>query len=462
MLGMDSNMLKMLYTMKESETEINNWSVSMHTLVNFLVKNGDSLSSAMGSSQLNSLSTAQAIINGSVNGTAYTSNQISSLMGMSKDQAQQLYLLYTSRHGDTSGWTLSVKGFIDFIIDDVLPNDEYADKIDADTSDMLSSTRTMVNAVVSGKVYTATEMGGLLSGLSEDLKPAMIELLYLYAESIQNSNPVWTMTLETLFNYMINDVLSDSRFESVIDSDMRQTLLETQDTLKDGKSQLVTNQYSRLVITTSYPEEGADTTSFLTSLEEYASNNLSGKYYLIGNSAMNHEMQKTFDGEFSFITILTAIAIFLIVALTFKSLSIPAILVLLVQCGVYITVTVTGIISSSMYYLALLIVECILMGATIDYGILFTNYYRESRRTMDVKEALKKAYAGSIHTIMTSGLILVTVTAIVGGMFEEATVSAIVKTLSIGSFCAIVLILFILPGILAVCDKIVTRKKKRV
>lgn len=261
---------------------------------------------------------------------------------------------------------------------------------------------------------------------------------------------------------MINDVLSDSRFESVIDSDMRQTLLETQDTLKDGKSQLVTNQYSRLVITTSYPEEGADTTSFLTSLEEYASNNLSGKYYLIGNSAMNHEMQKTFDGEFSFITILTAIAIFLIVALTFKSLSIPAILVLLVQCGVYITVTVTGIISSSMYYLALLIVECILMGATIDYGILFTNYYRESRRTMDVKEALKKAYAGSIHTIMTSGLILVTVTAIVGGMFEEATVSAIVKTLSIGSFCAIVLILFILPGILAVCDKIVTRKKERV
>ena len=113
-----------------------------------------------------------------------------------------------------------------------------------------------------------------------------------------------------------------------------------------------------------------------------------------------------------------------------------------------------------MYYLALLIVECILMGATIDYGILFTNYYRESRRLFDVKKALKKAYAGSIHTIMTSGLILVTVTGVVGGMFEEATVQAIVKTLSIGSFCAIVLILFILPGILAVCDKLVAKIPK--
>ena len=120
----------------------------------------------------------------------------------------------------------------------------------------------------------------------------------------------------------------------------------------------------------------------------------------------------------------------------------------------------TGLMSGSMYYLALLIVECILMGATIDYGILFTNYYRESRRLFDVKKALKKAYAGSIHTIMTSGLILVTVTGVVGGMFEEATVQAIVKTLSIGSFCAIVLILFILPGILAVCDKLVAKIPK--
>lgn len=460
LLGMDSNMLKILYTVHASKTEVRNWSVSMYTLVNFLVDNQDALNSAMGKSQMNSLTTAQAIINGSVNGISYTSDQLASLMGMSKDQDRQLYLLYTSRHGDTSGWTLSVKGFIDFIMDDVLSDSEYADKLDADTTDSLSSARTMVDAVIYGKPYTAAEMGILLGGLSEDLEPSMIELLYLYAESQQNTDPTWTMTLETLFNYMIDDVLHDSRFSSVIDPDMRQTLLDAQKTLDEGKEQLVSDQYSRLVITTSYPEEGEDTTAFLYKLEEYGNHNLNGNYYLVGSSAMNHEMQKTFDDEFRFITMLTVAAIFLIVALTFKSIVIPAILVLLVQCGVYITVTVTGLMSGSMYYLALLIVECILMGATIDYGILFTNYYRESRRLFDVKKALKKAYAGSIHTIMTSGLILVTVTGVVGGMFEEATVQAIVKTLSIGSFCAIVLILFILPGILAVCDKLVAKIPK--
>lgn len=63
---------------------------------------------------------------------------------------------------------------------------------------------------------------------------------------------------------------------------------------------------------------------------------------------------------------------------------------------------------------------------------------------------------------MTSGLILVIVTGVVGGMFEEETVQAIVKTLSVGSFCAFVLIMFILPCILAGFDKVVTKKKDRV
>ena len=76
---------------------------------------------------------------------------------------------------------------------------------------------------------------------------------------------------------------------------------------------------------------------------------------------------------------------------------------LIVQCGVFITVSALGAIGGSMYYLALLIVECILMGATIDYGILFTSYYREMRATLSVCEAIVAAYNGSIHTILTSG-----------------------------------------------------------
>ena len=461
LLDMDADSLKMLFTLSASREEQDGWTASVQNVVAFLLDNSETVGSAMDSGQLESLTTAREIIDGAVAGTSYTAEQICDLTGMTGEQAQQLYLLHTSRHGDTSGWTLSVKDFIDFVNGTVLTNEDYADRIDGDTSDMLSSAKGMVDAVIEGAAYTPEELCGIFAGLTDGLDAASVELMYLYADSLSQSDPNWTMTLEGLFRHLVDRVLEDPRFDSFIDEEMRESLLENQTELEDGKLQLVGSKYSRLVITTTYLEESAETTAFVRSIEDYAEANLDGEMYLIGSSPMNCEMQQIFDRELAFITLLTACAIFLIVALTFRSLSIPLILVLLVQCGVYITVTVTGIMSGGMYFLALLIVECILMGATIDYGILFTNYYCENRRTSDIREALKKAYAGSIHTIMTSGLVLVSVTAVVGGLFEDATVSAIVRTISIGSFCAIVLILFILPGVLAACDRLVIRKKNR-
>ena len=411
----------------------------------------------MDNARIVQLQMMQQLIKASVNDTEFTCRELSDFLKMDGSTLKMLYTVKAAKSGSS---TLTVEDFIAFMLDDVL--DAFSDRIDADTSAMLSSARTMVDAVISGKAYSASEMGELLGGLTENMDRSMIELMYLYAESSQNADPEWTMTLETLLGYMMEDVLNDSRFEPVIDDDMRQKLLEAQDSLEEGKAQLVSEKYSRLIITASYPDEGAETTAFFADLEQFGNDRMEGEYYLVGNSAMNYEMQKTFDNELLFITLLTALAIFFIVAITFKSLSIPLILVLLVQCGVYITITITGVLNGSIYYLALLVVECILMGSTIDYGILLTNYYCEARKTADVKDALKAAYSGSIHTIMTSGLILILVTAAVGGMFHNPTVNAIIKTISMGALCATILILFVLPGVLAACDKIVTKKRNRV
>lgn len=459
LLGMDSSMVKTLYTYREPDNAAGDWALSMHTIINFLVDNKEQLGSMMGNA-MGELQTTQKLINGSVSGASYSASSLASLMGMETEQAQQLYLLYTSRHGDTSGWQLSVKGFIDFIIRDVLNDPDFAGQFDEETFDMLGTAQTLTAAVISGKSYTAAQTSEMFAGLSEDLDQNMIDLLYLYASSDKNSDPAWEMSIEMLFNYLVEDVLNDARFVDLLDDEMRKSLYEAQAELTDGKTQLVTDRYSRLIVTTGYPEESTATTAFLDQLNIVCGENLSGDYYLVGNSAMTYEMQKIFDNELLFITLLTTIAIFLIVALTFKSIFIPLILVLIVQCGVYATISIIGLQGGSMYYLALLIVECILMGATIDYGILFTNYYIKNRAALSVKEALKAAYAGSTHTILTSGLILIVVTAIVGNFFEEPTVAAIVKTVSTGALCATLLILFVLPGLLAVCDRFVVRKKK--
>jgi len=184
-----------------------------------------------------------------------------------------------------------------------------------------------------------------------------------------------------------------------------------------------------------------------------------GNFYLIGESVMYKEMKDGFRRELLFLTLLTVISIFLIVAFCFKSVIIPSILVMTVLTGVFANVFFSGLGGNTMLYLAYLIVQSILMGSTIDYGILYTNYYLGFRREgNDRGEALKLAYRGSIHTIMTSGLIIVFAPFIMSLLLTDPTICSILSSLTFGALVVICLILLVLPSLLAVADPLIVRK----
>lgn len=169
------------------------------------------------------------------------------------------------------------------------------------------------------------------------------------------------------------------------------------------------------------------------------------------------EMSKTFDNELNRITLLTMLFIFIVVAITFKDLIIPLVLVLIIQTAVYLTMSAISMTGGSVYFISLLIVQAILMGATIDYAIVYTSYYRESRLTMNVKNSVINAYNKSINTIISSSSILIIVTLVVAG-FASAIAAKICETISEGTFASAILILFVLPGVLAVSDKLICKK----
>ena len=133
---------------------------------------------------------------------------------------------------------------------------------------------------------------------------------------------------------------------------------------------------------------------------------------------------------------------------------------LTVMTAVYVNVVVAGLVSGQMLYLAYLIVQAILMGATIDYGILFANYYRESRKTMLPVDAVCAAYRGSIRTILTSGLIMVIGPGAMALAIDDLMISNIVGCLAVGAFMAIVLTLTVLPAVLVALDKWVVYGKQ--
>lgn len=318
-----------------------------------------------------------------------------------------------------------------------------------------------------GKRYTPTQMATKLSRLmklsgvkSAPITPEQMSLLYTYYESVQHPSDTMRVGLDQLIAYVCDTLLNDARVAPMVPDSIRTQIIGVQDQLMEGMGQLRQENHSLCVILTSLPAESKQTTAFVNSLKTKADTALTHDYYMLGESVMYVEMQAGFNHEMNVVTLLTILAIFLIVAITFRSVIVPTILVATVMTAVYVNVVVSGLVSGQMLYLAYLIVQAILMGATIDYGILFANYYRENRRTMTRREAAAAAYRGSIRTILTSGLIMVIAPGVMAALIEDVMISNIVSCLAVGAFMAIVLILTVVPAVLVALDRLVVYGKK--
>ena len=124
----------------------------------------------------------------------------------------------------------------------------------------------------------------------------------------------------------------------------------------------------------------------------------------------------------------------------------------------FITMSAMAIANVSMYFIALIIVQCILMGSMVDYGILLSNYYIEVRREHSLENALPEVLKRSIRAISMSAIILITIT-FVCGLLMNGAVASILMTVCSGSFSALILVIFVLPSLLAIFDKAIMKKK---
>ena len=318
-----------------------------------------------------------------------------------------------------------------------------------------------------GKHYTPAQMASKLSRLmklsgvkSAPITAEQMSLLYMYYESVQHPCDSIRVGLDQLIAYACDTLIADPRIAPMVPDSIRTQVKDVQQQLASGMGQLRKENHSLCVILTSLPPESKQTTAFVNSLSAQADAALAHDYYMLGESVMYVEMQAGFNHEMNVVTLFTILVIFLIVAITFRSVIVPTILVATVMTAVYVNVVVSGLVSGQMLYLAYLIVQAILMGATIDYGILFANYYRENRRTMTRRDAAAAAYKGSIRTILTSGLIMVIAPGVMAALIEDVMISNIVSCLAVGAFMAIVLILTVVPAVLVALDRLVVYGKK--
>ncbi|MGN0368064.1 MAG: MMPL family transporter, partial [Wujia sp.] len=116
---------------------------------------------------------------------------------------------------------------------------------------------------------------------------------------------------------------------------------------------------------------------------------------------------------------------------------------------------------TAIFYIAYLIISSVQLGATVDYAILFTERYKENRETLDRKESIQKTVSDVTISILTSGTALMIVGFLLGKVSTHGLLSQLGFLLGKGTFFSLLSVLFVLPGLLGLCDRCMTKNKPR-
>ena len=449
--GIDKSFIEILFYIRENGLETEGMTVQ--EFVNFLTSDAV-LGNEMFAGQIDKQSKAQlmqlkTIVDAAADGAAYDAETLAGMLEVDTMLVEAIFTLSAKSE-------MTVEEFVDIAV--VLAT-VASDVVDPELVAGLKMIDGIIDAVKENELLSASELLTVFPIESEALNKNTIQLLYVmyYADGVDMSET--TLSIYDFFCFIADEIVPNEVFSGFFDESMKEQITSAKQMMEDGKAQLVGKGFSRLILTLDYEMESDEMFAFYKDLEKELDEKFDGVYYLVGNSAMSNELSKTFELEYLVISIITAVAIFLVVYLTFKKFWISFILIAVIECAVFITMSTMVIVNEPMFFIALIIVQCILMGSMVDYGILFTNYYIEVRKDYEAKDALPEVLKRSIRAIAMSAVILILIT-FSCGMIMQGAVSSILKTICVGSTSALILVVFVLPSLLAIFDKSIVQPKK--
>jgi predicted RND superfamily exporter protein len=224
--------------------------------------------------------------------------------------------------------------------------------------------------------------------------------------------------------------------------------------------QIKNGGYEEIMLNSEYKAASEEVTA---QLEEI--NNIVKKYDpegLVGGEApLTNDLIDIADTDFKMVSFVSIIAIFIIILIIFKSPIIPIILVLAIELAIYINLGIPYYMNTSIPFIASIVIGTIQLGATVDYAILLTSRFKEElAKNKDKKEAMRIALQGSTRSIVTSALTFFGATAGVGIISDMEMISSLCTLMARGAIISMFVILFILPGILLLCEKIIVKTSK--
>lgn len=252
----------------------------------------------------------------------------------------------------------------------------------------------------------------------------------------------------------IDDVfcyLADNADRFGLDDAQKQTVSALKATLDDARSQLVGRRYARLVFNINAPVESPETFALIERLMPKVKE-ICPDAIFAGASMSSYDLNSSFSSDNILISVLTVAFIYVILAVTFRSWSIPLALVLVIQGAIFVNFALPVIMGKNLFFFTYLIVSAIQMGATIDYAILLTNRFGRAKRNAARSAAVKQAVSEAFPTVITSGAIMTVAAFLVGTLTSDPLIASMGMTLATGTLISILFVMTVLPALLAVLD----------
>ncbi len=218
---------------------------------------------------------------------------------------------------------------------------------------------------------------------------------------------------------------------------------------------LKSDKWELLLINSEYPvagdEVGAQIEALNTILKKYDPTGM-----LIGEAPCMKDMIDVTSHDFEVVNIISIAAIFIIIALVERSISLPFILISVIELAIFINLGIPHYLGQSLPFIAPICISTIQLGATVDYAILLTTRYKSERmRGADKKEAVRTALTASVPSVLVSGFGLFAATFGVALYSEIDMISSICMLLARGAIVSMLCVILILPALLLLLDRVI-------
>ena len=295
-----------------------------------------------------------------------------------------------------------------------------------------------------------------------DLDYEVAELVYAayavndedYAKVV-NGLPEYKVSLIDMFMFVHDEV---EEGYVTLEDDMQDTLDDAFDAMNFAKNQLQGENYSRMLVFLTLPEESEETFAFLDRMHEIAEKYYPGGRILVcGESVSQYDLQKTFGRDNLVNNVISILAVLVVLLFTFKSAGMPVLLIAVIQGCIWLNFSIPALQHDNIFFMSYLIVSSIQMGANIDYAIVIAGRYMELRKENGRRQSIIDSMNQAFPTIITSGTMMVVAGFLIGKLTSNAAIFGIGKCLGRGTTISILVTMFVLPQILLVGDKIIEK-----